>query len=143
MIISFIIALAFHFIPNELSTSFKLVSGVFLTTLVWLIITLKTKAEDITILKSFYQRVHPGGPGWEHVRKQMTEEELNLIPNKAWDVPQGLMAMIVGSFAIYLLLFTTGFFIYGETLSGAISLVAFLIMVYFLKILYSKLNIEK
>ena len=45
----------------------KFVLIVFLTTIVWLIVTLSTKPGDEKKLIGFYQKVRPGGPGWKKV----------------------------------------------------------------------------
>jgi len=47
----------------------------------------------------------------------MTKEELQ-GPTKGWNVPQGILCMLIGAFAIYGTLFSTGYFIYGQTNAG-------------------------
>ena len=94
----------------------KFVLVVLLTTIVWLIVTLSTKPSDEKILISFYQKVRPGGPGWRKVmenavRKGVVKEN---DVDSDWDVPLGLLCMSLGSIAIYSILFSIGYLIYGE-----------------------------
>jgi solute:Na+ symporter, SSS family len=39
------------------------------STAVWVTVTMLTKPSDESVLKSFYTKVHPGGPGWKSYRK--------------------------------------------------------------------------
>ncbi len=41
------------------------------SSLVWLITTFLTKPTEVQTLKDFYERVHPGGPGWKNIAAQM------------------------------------------------------------------------
>jgi hypothetical protein len=43
------------------------------STLVWLVVTWLTPPTGAEKLKSFYRKIHPGGPGWEHIRSQVPE----------------------------------------------------------------------
>ena len=142
MVVSFIIAIFFEFSDIEMASSMKLVTGVLITTITWIIVTLKTRPEDMDVLKSFVQKIHPGGPGWNHIVDQMSDDEKNVIPTKAWDVPTGILAMLFGCFAIYFLLFATGSFIYGDMMNGIYMLVGFIASFMILKSLYGKLNLE-
>jgi len=36
---------------------------------VWLVVTFATNPEPDSVLRSFYARVRPGGPGWERISK--------------------------------------------------------------------------
>ena len=94
----------------------KFVLVVLLTTIVWLIVTLSTKPCDEKVLLSFYQKVKPGGPGWNKVmtnavKKGMVKEN-NVYAD--WDVPMGLLCMSLGCIAIFGFLFSIGYLLYGE-----------------------------
>jgi len=94
----------------------KFVLIVLLTTIVWLIVTLSTKPCEEKILVNFYQKVRPGGPGWNKVmtnavRKGLVKEN-NVYSD--WDVPMGLLCMSLGCIAIFGFLFAIGYLIYGE-----------------------------
>jgi SSS family solute:Na+ symporter len=90
---------------------------VFVTTLIWVIATFVTKPESKEVLNSFYERTQPGGPGWTKVIKQAAEEGIEIVHNKneGWNVPTGILAMLLGCVLIYSCMFTTGYWIYGET----------------------------
>jgi hypothetical protein len=101
---------------HALWDTLKFVLVVLLTTILWLIVTLSTKPCDEKILINFYQKVKPGGPGWKKVitnavRKGILKE--NTVYSD-WDVPLGLLCMSLGSIAIFSLLFSIGYLIYGE-----------------------------
>ena len=90
-----------------------------------------TSPSDMGTLTSFVQKIQPGGPGWAVVRAEMSAEDLK-SSSKGWNVPQGILCMFIGAFAIYGALFSTGYFIYGETLQGvllgSLSLLAFYLL---------------
>jgi Na+/proline symporter len=48
----------------------RLLVIVVVSTVVWLIVTLLTKPTPDAVLKGFYERVHPGGPGWKAIERQ-------------------------------------------------------------------------
>ena len=94
---------------------FLIVVGV--TSLVWVIATFMTKPESKEVLNSFYERTQPGGPGWAKVVKQADKDGLEIVhnQNEGWNVPSGILAMLLGCTLIYSCMFTTGYWIYGET----------------------------
>jgi SSS family solute:Na+ symporter len=98
----------------------KFTSIVFLTTLSWLVITFITKPVSEETLRSFYTKIKPGGPGWKAVVKRADAEGLELIKEKGlkWDVPTGLLCMLLGCIFIYSTLFSIGYFLYGELSSA-------------------------
>ena len=92
---------------------------VLITTLVWLIVTFLTPAEDKKVLLNFYKKTNPGGPGWRHV---VGNEK---IKNEYWSVPSGILAMLLSLVMIYSLLFSTGYLIYGNLdLAGILIFIA-------------------
>ena len=88
---------------------------VVITTTSWLIATFITPSEKDSVLRSFYKKTQPGGPGWtkiiETARKE--GEEIDNI-SEGWSVPTGIIAMLLGCMMIYSIMFSTGYFIYGE-----------------------------
>ncbi len=94
----------------------KLLGTVLLTSATWIIVTLLTKPVDTDTLRSFYSRIRPGGPGWEHVVKGAKAEGISLVKeeNLKWDVPTGILCMILGTTMIYSLLFMIGNILYGN-----------------------------
>lgn len=84
---------------------------VFLTTIAWLTATYLTQPESKEVLHNFYKKVQPGGPGWHHIIDQSKLEKNTL---KNWNVPYGIIAMLLGCVLIYSLMFATGYWIYGH-----------------------------
>jgi SSS family solute:Na+ symporter len=88
---------------------------VFITTIVWISVTLLTKQEDEKVLQDFYLRIQPGGPGWKKVIKSANMENIDIVTsNVAWSVPSGIIAMLLGCVLIYSCLFATGYWIYAD-----------------------------
>ncbi|MDF1570989.1 MAG: Na+:solute symporter [Bacteroidales bacterium] len=118
---------------------FKFLSIVLLTTVSWIVTALVTKPVDDDILRSFYRKIKPGGPGWKRVIVKARSEGVELVKEKdlKWDVPTGIMAMLFGAMAIYSVLFAIGTFLYGElrtaTLFVVIAVVSTTTMIYFWK----------
>ncbi|PKV52580.1 Na+/proline symporter [Aquimarina sp. MAR_2010_214] len=89
---------------------------VFLTTTIWLIATYVTQPESKEVLRDFYKKTQPGGPGWNHIVDQAKEEKIILKnTSKGWSVPFGILAMLLGCVLIYSIMFATGYWIYGYT----------------------------
>lgn len=120
MIVSFLVAVYLQLIhPHTglpgLSTHIQLVLGVFITTICWIAVTLVTKPSDTKTLRLFYKLVRPGGPGWKKIIEQAKRENDPIEEKKQdWDVPMGIVCMVLGCFAVYSALFATGNWIYGE-----------------------------
>ena len=126
MTVSFILALYFKLIHVKLgfdpiANDIQLVLGVAITTVSWVVVTLLTPPSDKSTLNEFYKITQPGGPGWDKVVSDAKEDGIDLDTEKrAWNVPTGILCMLVGSVGIYGALFSTGYFIYGEYLEGLI-----------------------
>ena len=116
---------------------------VLVTTFIWLLVTFLTKPDTTKSLIDFCKKTNPGGPGWEKIRK---EAELQNIffdkkdEDKKWSVPLGIICMLCGSFAIYSLLFSTGYFIYGEINNGLSFLIIGIVFSFGLKYNWNKLK---
>lgn len=105
----------------------KLLGTVILTSVTWILVTLVTSPVDQPTLRSFYSRIRPGGPGWKHVVDQAEREGVHLVKEDQlkWDVPTGILCMILGTLMIYSLLFTIGYVLYGNyTASISLGLIA-------------------
>ena len=120
MAVSFVVALYFQLIhPHTglpaISTHLMLIMGVGITTVAWIAVTLLTGPSDEETLISFCRLVRPGGPGWRKVEAKAAESGIDGLTGGAWEVPAGILRMVLGCFAIYGALFATGFWIYGNT----------------------------
>ncbi len=82
------------------------------TTVVWLIVTLITKPVDRKVLHQFYRRVHPGGPGWRAIEKE--------LPDVTGDSGFGALfiSWIAGVVMVYATLFAIGKLLFGQYASG-------------------------
>ena len=128
MIISFLVALYFEFlhpltgIPVP-GSGLKLVLGVGITTLVWLVVTFVTPATEMKTLKSFIKLVHPGGPGWQKIIAEAARSDPSFESISAYKsgIPEGILNMVLGCFAIYGALFATGYWLYGSLFTASLS----------------------
>ena len=138
MICSGIISVLFEFSPigdlifneNFIQPYFKFPLVVLITTFVWVTVTFMTKPDDDETLIKFYEKTNPGGPGWKRIKnisKLRSKSE-----EKEWIIPRGILCMILGCFAIYSALFSTGYFIYGELSNGFIFLISTIIFSFIL-----------
>ena len=109
---------------------------VLITTVVWLVVTFLTPAEDKEVLLSFYKKTVPGGPGWKAI---VGNEQ---IKNEGWSVPSGILAMLLALAMIYCLLFATGYFIYGNLQLGGILMLIALISAYLLSKVWSRIKVD-
>jgi Na+/proline symporter len=118
MISSFAIAVTFKVLDTDLAWWQELLTGVGLTTLVWVTVTLFSPNTDQSVLESFFRKVRPGGPGWRRVRSQIPET----LPASDALGPQ-LTSLIMGIATVYGFLFGIGRLIYGELLFGIVLVV--------------------
>ncbi len=95
-------------------SSWKLVIGILLTTIGWVVVTYLTPPEKQEVLALFCSKIRAGGPGWRKV------EAASNIKNAAfgWDVPMGLLCMMVGCLAVWTALFGVGYLLYGRMALG-------------------------
>ncbi len=80
------------------------------STIIWVTVTFLTSPTDENTLKSFYQRIRPGGPGWKPIAEKM--------PQVKQDTGMGRLAVnwLAGSIMIMCTLFGTGKLILAEPL---------------------------
>jgi len=89
---------------------------VFITTIAWVTTMYITKPESEDTLRAFYKKLQPGGPGWNKVVDSAGRDDIQLDSKEgAWNVPSGILAMLVGTMMVYAAMFATGYWIYGET----------------------------
>jgi Na+/proline symporter len=144
MIVSFIVALAFEFIiPNNFSVEEKLIIGVTITTISWLIVTLITPPSNMETLQNFYKKIQPGGPGWKKVIEESESKGITITGKKEkWDVPSGILCMLFGSISVYSILFGIGYILYSQTTTGLIFLIISVLSVIVLMKFWKRLSTE-
>lgn len=132
MVASFVIACSFQWIAPLFNvearfadaglftfmdySAWKLVIGILLTTLVWVLVTYMTHPEPDAVLTAFCRKIRAGGPGWRRFEAQIGRD----VPATAWDVPFGILCMMLGCIAIWSALFSVGKLLYGQTVLGSI-----------------------
>ena len=86
------------------------------TILFWLVVTLITPPEPKKILVNFYEKVHPGGPGWRPIA--------SLAPHVKPDSNLGLSVLgaAVGSGVVYSLLWSIGRMIFQDYQNAAVGM---------------------
>tara|TARA_B100001175_G_C19506600_1_gene641228 strand:- start:589 stop:2379 length:1791 start_codon:yes stop_codon:yes gene_type:complete len=146
MIVSFIVALYLQIIHPRLGfevipAEFQLIIGVTITTIIWVSVTFLTPAENKKTLQEFYRKIQPGGLGWKKVVEQAKKDGINIEGEKAaWDVPTGILCMVIGSVAIYSFLFSAGYFLYKDFKMAFSLLGISIVALYFLNKTWRKLK---
>ena len=118
MAVSFAAALYFQFAElPDWSSHERLIGGIAVTTLGWILATYLCPATDPAVLRRFYRKIQPSGPGWKPVRASLGAD----TPTRSDDrIPRSLLNVLLGCIGIYALLFAIGSAIYGETVRAAV-----------------------
>ena len=98
-----------------------------ITTIIWVTATFMTQPESKEVLRSFYKKIQPGGPGWAKVVEEAKQDNTEIDMGEKWSVPSGILAMLLGVVLIYTIMFATGHWIYGHTTSALILTVVALV----------------
>ncbi len=127
MSVSFLVAVYFQFVHGRFSSLVladwqKLVAGVAVTTIAWLVAALLTQPTDDATLRRFYRATRPGGPGWEPVRRRAAQDG-EPLPKGITDLAAGIGATALGTLGVYAAIFSTGLALYGRR-AGALGLAA-------------------
>jgi len=122
MVVSFVVAVGLEFFgPQNLPSWAKIVIGVDITTLAWLLVTFLTRPTDEATLRRFCKLVRPGGPGWAAVlRRAAPDGKLVEEARQRWNVPMEIVCMLIGCAAVYSPLIARGYWIYGNWLPAAL-----------------------
>src|SRR5437588_7835348 len=112
MISSFGISIVFLILAKNgliMGTSQQLVITIACTTVCWLVTAYVGPQTDPAVLKEFYKKVRPFGPGWRHVRLQLGISEAEAKADiRVQNIPQALAGWIMGCVMIWSALFTVG-----------------------------------
>jgi Na+/proline symporter len=134
MVVSFLVALGMmKFAPESFPEWARLVSGVAITTLAWMAVTLVTPPATDERLYDFYRRIRPGGPGWRRIRMKAESAGVDLGKGSGRsNILVGVVCMIAACLGTYALLFGTGFWLYSQPtnaiLCGVVALVSSLVV---------------
>jgi Na+/proline symporter len=135
MVTSFLVALYFEFAHRQLfglpplAPTTQLVIGVGITTAGWLAVTFLTPPTSREVLRSFYERIRPLGPGWRVIANEASGGSRvigDLRAAKApgthqrWGESLGAAAAcwFLGCVVVYAALFATGALLYGDLEAG-------------------------
>lgn len=126
MVISFVVAIFFESINPKMQwisipenqEYLKLLYGVGVTTIGWILVTIFTQPEKDAILLSFYRKVRPAAFGWKKLLDRYPAEK-----QEQGQLPMEIGLMLVGSVMVYATLFAVGFWIYGNVVSASIATV--------------------
>ena len=88
-------------------------------------VSLFTPPSNLNTLKDFYIKIQPGGKGWNKIKAEINNKEIE--KKVFWTIPRGIVCMIISVFGIYGALFSVGFFIYGENTQALLLLLLTLI----------------
>ncbi len=148
MVVSFLVAVYLQVIHHHtglpsLSSHLQLLIGVGITTISWISVTLFTRPSDEQALRSFYRLVKPGGPGWKKVVVKARNEGEPVETGEArWDVPQGIICMVLGCLGVYSALFAAGYWIYGRHIPASLLSVLSVASSFFLIKMWRKLKMQ-
>ena len=141
MIASLIIAGIFTFVLPEgtLEDWMKIALGALITTIIWVVSTYLTPPTSDETLVNFYQKIAPGGPGWNHVKNHAATSGIEL---KEADDFLGLelACAVIGVITVFAALFATGNFIYGHIMLALVMLAFTCLGGYFLFWAWSKMH---
>ena len=96
-----------------ITTHAALLMTIAVTTISWLLAAYFGPQTDREVLKSFYRKVRPVGPGWARIRA-----EVGPLPDDEGsreNIPLALLGWVAGCTAIWSGLFVVGNFLYGRT----------------------------
>lgn len=119
---SFLVALAF-FIGSKagvvVPSHIALITGVAVTTVVWITSAYFFPGTDPAKLESFYRLVRPAGPGWAAIRERTG------LPASPDSLAMSLLGWVLGCAFVYAALFGAGSFLYGLRTQGLVWLAVF------------------
>jgi Na+/proline symporter len=116
---------------------------VLFTSIIWIGVTYMTQPESDEVLRRFYKKIQPGGPGWVKVIKKAKKDKVKLDKkDSSWNVPSGILAVLLGCGLIYSIMFATGYWIYGQHTSACILTISSLIFGIFLVKIWKKIKVS-
>lgn len=114
---------------------------VLITTIIWLTATFMTQPETKETLFNFYKKIQPGGPGWNKTIADAKEANIEIVTDtQPWNVPSGILAMLVAMIFIYSIMFATGYWIYGDYTYAIILSIVVIVSGFLLTQLWKKIR---
>ena len=116
---------------------------VLFTSIIWIGVTYMTQPESDEVLRRFYKKIQPGGPGWVKVINKAKKDKVKLHKkDSSWNVPSGILAMLLGCGLIYSIMFATGYWIYGQYIQASAFTISSLIFGIFLIKIWKKIKVR-
>ena len=116
---------------------------VLFTSIIWIGVTYMTQPESDEVLRRFYEKIQPGGPGWVKVINKAKKDKVKLYKkDSSWNVPSGILAMLLGCGLIYSIMFATGYWIYGQYIPASAFSISSLIFGIFLIKIWKKIKVR-
>ena len=116
---------------------------VLFTSIIWIGVTYMTQPESDEVLRRFYKKIQPGGPGWVKVINKAKKDKVKLYKkDSSWNVPSGILAMLLGCGLIYSIMFATGYWIYGQYIQASAFTISSLIFGIFLIKIWKKIKVS-
>lgn len=150
MVVSFLVAVYFQLIHPKILPDAKfedwhtLIIGVVITTIAWVAVTLVTRPTDPRVLRSFCSKINPGGPGWTRVFIEAEADGQRIeTSHAAQNLPLGILCMLLGSVGVYAALFSTGYFIYGNSVPGSILAAVSFVSAVLLLVLWNRIASDR
>ncbi|HMS99356.1 MAG TPA: Na+:solute symporter [Saprospiraceae bacterium] len=129
MVVSFLVALVLQLdFASDLVFYEKLLISVVVTNVCWMLVALYSKPTQESVLISFVAKIRPMGQGWAPIiEKAIQTGALTSQQMGTGKLAHQILAMIVGCFMIYGLLFGLGYLLYGQMMAALICLGVFFI----------------
>ncbi|MBT8228756.1 MAG: Na+:solute symporter, partial [Bacteroidia bacterium] len=123
MIISFIVAIYFELIySGEMEAWERLVTGVIITSVVWIVATLLTRPTNNNTLKNFYLMIQPHDYGWKPVVADFSDHETAQLTRQDQSLAIEILLIFFSCLLVYCSLFGIGYLLYGEMMLAVISI---------------------
>ena len=121
MVVSFLAASYFQFadLPGW-SPYLKLISGIAVTTVAWVLAAYIGPRTDPEVLDRFCRELRPQGPGWSAIRKHMPAPDDGETRD---NIPRALLNVFIGCLSVYAVLFGVGYALYARHVPAVILLV--------------------
>ncbi len=112
MIVSFVVAVYFEiFYGGNMEPYERMIVGVLITTVAWIVATLMTRPTATATLVDFYNKIQPHNLGWKRI---LNEKNIQARTTETRSLSTEILMMFLGCLMIYSALFATGYFLYEE-----------------------------
>lgn len=144
MVVSFIVALIMEFLVKDQLLSYeKLVVGIIITTVAWVLASIFSKPTDMNTLISFYKKIRPHAMGWKPVIANGNAVGIiNAQDTKTGRLSTEILMMVLGCLGVYALLFGMGYLLYGQTNNALMALAVAIVVGYLLRKLWDSIDIQ-